>query len=212
MLVSCQEEPAYCPEIWSLNRNEISSSAKIDSSQLFLEAWNSASVNSIALSQTGLVGDFEVSINLLGLEWDSLVSPQFRLEVFDENDSSFPISGVAVNPDVFYCYVGSSPDAHDLRFINQNAGTLKIKRTEDQIECIGIFGDVSLTYAAEIPKQDVSVRLVLGTTSSSVGRAAARVGYFEASYDDPNNSHGPSSSTSLPNTGVASDYFSCETW
>ena len=205
------EEENACPSIWTLDKSEISSSVKIDSSGLMLETWNANAVNSIVLSQTGLVGDFEVTIDLLGLEWDSLAYPQFRLEIFDESNAEFPLSGVALNNEAVYCYVGSSPDSRDMRIVNQFSGLLKIKRTQGQIECSATLGDVGLTFPTDIPEQDVSVRLVLGSTSASVGRAAARIAYFEANDDSENNT-GPSSSTSLPTSGVASDYFTCETW
>lgn len=201
-LLSCVEQDDLCPKIWTLDKTEISSYARIDSSGLMLETRNANAVNSIVLSQTELVGDFEVTIDLLGLEWDSLASPQFRLEVFDVADSEFPLSGVALNNEAIYCYVGSSPDSRDMRIVNQFAGLLKIKRTQGQIECIGTFGDVSLTYGAEIPEQDVSVRLVLGSASASVGRAAARIAYFEVDYGTQVSER----------QSVVSDYFTCETW
>ena len=195
ILMACNEQASDCPAIWKLDRNDIATYALLDSSRLKMEAWNSTTPNAITLSQDGLIGDFEISIDLLSFEWDSLVAPQFRMEVYNQNVPTEGISGVSINPSAFYTYVGT-PENRDMRIIHGYAGPITISRTAGIVSCSASFGGVELSFSDTLHTQDMSVRLVLGTTESSTNETYVQLDNFSVS----------SSSAAQP------DLFECESW
>ena len=204
-LISCERESeTKCPVFWDFDRNQISADAQIDSGELVLEVWNPETPNGILLSQTPLEGDFEISISLKDMSWDTLLSPQFRMEVVTESGFGETVSGVAVSKNAFYCYVGNDdPQNGDMRLMNELTGTIEISRLADTARCVGQIGGVLLEYSDVLNSGDATVRLVFGSTSAGAGRIGVRLDDFriktELSGIEENNS-------------IFDDDFSCRTW
>lgn len=191
-------------KVWQLKRAQVSAFARIDSSQLLLEVFNPSTPNAISLSQSGLQGDFEVAIWVNALDSDTLLTPQFRLEVFDEQAETETKSGVAVNPDVVFCYAGGTEaENRDIRMINDHGGSMHIYRSADTIRCAAEFGEVSLSYADVVTDKDLTVRLVFGSTNSGSGMISTRVDNFRAFM--PWNSN-------ISGAPVRHDEFEIESW
>jgi hypothetical protein len=198
-LSACRTEEDGCPAIWSLNKSELPVYATADSGQIVLTAWHPVSSNVIELNQVGLNGDFELDLSLDSLQWDSLVSPQFRFEVFNAEDPNADVCGVAINPLVAYCYVGSGPENRDMRLISAFSGILSIRRTNGSIICTSTLGDVSFQYSDTLNNNEMGVRLILGSTQSSTGKTEAWLGSFNIT-------------SANANTRVKRDDFDCESW
>lgn len=198
-----QSSPDCYPN-WEIDRHEISCTAAIDSGQLVLTAWNSSISNSIEMSRKRLESSFELSINLVDLEWDSLTAPQFRFEVFDLNAPETLLAGLAVNKTAVYAYVGTEADQRDIRLISSHQGTLTIARSEGRMTCRAELGEVLISYSDTLMTNDLGVRLVLGATAPSTGK-------IQALLDDFVVSGGWTQSQTSPPM-VWSDYFDCESW
>ena len=194
LVAGCNQDENGCDTVWQIDRNDLSSFARIDSSQLEMEVWNATTPNSIILTQSVLASDFELSINLLEFEWDSVVQPQFRLEVFDNSEA---VSGVAINADAFYCYVGE-PQNRDMRIMHGHTGPLQISREDEMITCSGSFGGVDLSFTDTLHSEELSVRLVLGATNTVNGQSRVVLDDF--------NILGQTEMTVKP------DDFSCISW
>ena len=202
-VLSCNESnETECPKIWDFDRAQITSNAFIESSELVLELFHPETPNAIELNQTGLVGDFTVSVSLNELVADTLITPQFRMEVLSEEGAPETVSGIAVNPKAIYCYVGGEyPEKGEMRLIPNASGSLTIQRLADTVFCVAGFGDVELTYRDVLPAENAMVRLVFGATSSGAGRVAVRLDDFVA---EP-----MPSASDFP---VKNDDFSCTSW
>ena len=205
IFAGCEDEYDGCPEIWTLDKRQISAYAKIDSNKLVLEVWNPTSPNAIELGQEFLRGDFEVSIQLKELQWDTLVNPQFRFEVYDISNPSESLCGVAVQPNIYYCYVGGTDSQHrDNRLINSATGELKVSRINGVVSSFADIDGVVLTYADTFHNNDMGVRLVLGATEIGAGLAKSVLSDFIASSDWPY-----SQTQASP---IQWDDFGCESW
>jgi hypothetical protein len=108
LLAGCELDEWSPNKRWALEKEQTAAFAKIDSSQLLLEVYNSVSPNAISLKQFPVVGDFELFIRVEGVAWDTSLVPQVRLEVYNESAEQETISGVSMNPDAFYCYAGGT--------------------------------------------------------------------------------------------------------
>lgn len=206
LIASCnQNDDVDCPKIWTLDRAQISANARTDSGQLVLNLWNSISPNSIELSQSSLISDFEVAITIDEMTWDTLVSPQFRLEVIDATSSSQEVSGISVNPDAFYCYIGSTdPENRDMRVMHNPIGNMRISRIADTLKCYANIDGVSLVYSDVLHSNDMRVRLVFGTTNQTSGNTTVKLREFEGLHN--------LLSSTVQEQGVTSDDFSCPSW
>ena len=206
LIASCNHnDDVDCPKIWTLDRAQISANARTDSGQLVLNLWNSISPNSIELSQSSLISDFEVAITIDEMTWDTLVSPQFRLEVIDATSSSQEVSGISVNPDAFYCYIGSTdPENRDMRVMHNPIGNMRISRIADTLKCYANIDGVSLVYSDVLHSNDMRVRLVFGTTNQTSGNTTVKLREFEGLYN--------LLSSTVQEQGVTSDDFSCPSW
>lgn len=200
-LVACNQDSETCPEFWNLERNQVSAYAKIDSSELVLEVWNPTSPDALVLGQGKLAGDFNVSVSLLEFEWDSLIVPQFRLEVYEPNNEQNKISGIAVNDVAYYCYSGVGPNKRDMRLIPYSTGSVSIRRAENIITCFANIGGVELSYSDTLVSDDLHVRMVLGTSENGTGLVTAKLDDFQ--IDEPNSDN---------TSEVFSDDFDCQSW
>lgn len=199
------EDGRVCPKTWNLERAQISAYASADSGQLHLEVWNPVTTNAIELSQEYLEGDFEVSVKLLGMESDSVLNPQVRLEVYLLDQADERISGVAVQPDIFYCYVGGpDPSNSDNRLVHTHQGDLRVSRVGELVSSYANFGGIELTKTDTVSDANMGVRIVFGSTNMANGSVRASLTDFRAWQDWPNaNIQGPP---------VNLDYFNCESW
>lgn len=185
-----------CPTIWELDKHELTTSAKVESGRLTLEARNPTSSEAIELKQEVLEGDFELSLAMVSMEWDSLVIPQFRLEVYSVEDSTQTVSGVAINHNAFYCYVDAASGNSAMRLISEHSGSMTIKKENGIISCSGSFGDVNLMLADTLDETEMGVRLVLGSSASSTGKVTVVLDDLAVSGSQP----------------VLSDSFDCQSW
>ncbi|MCB0755094.1 MAG: hypothetical protein KDB98_05835 [Flavobacteriales bacterium] len=210
LIVGCnQEDDRLCTEYWNLEKGQVSAFARVDSQQLVFEVWNPVTPNAIELNQTPLIGDFEVSLSVEQMLWDSLVIPQFRLEVYSEES----VSGVSVNPSSFYCYVdGTEPENRDMRIMHDPTGTILITRTADTVRCSGDFGGVQMTYSNLFTSENLGVRLVFGSVELQPGLAAVYLSGFQALYDNPNPPSTPNSSRNFYEGVASEDRFDCQSW
>ncbi|MFM1876054.1 MAG: hypothetical protein RL266_1791 [Bacteroidota bacterium] len=199
-LMACNNEADDCPAIWNLDKAQVSAFANSDSSGLLLEVWNPASANAITLEQGPLVGNFSLSVSLVDFEWDSLVRPQFRLEVYDPNHPDSAVNGIAVNDVAYYCYIGTGAADSDMRLIPFSTGLLTLERVDEVFTCTADVGGVLLAYSDSCGSEDLNVRLALGAVENDVGSIVARINDFTVS------SNGSASSMVFP------DDFDCESW
>ena len=203
-LSACRTDEDTCPANWTLDKRELPVYAAVDSGRLVLSAWNAVSPNAIELSRQRLEGDFDLIIDLIGLDRDSLTSPQFRFEVFDlEGDESL-VAGLAVNKTVVYAYVGTEADQSDIRLISSHQGTLTITRSEGRMTCRAELGEVVISYSDTLTTNDMGVRLILGATAPSTGKIQAVLDDFVVS--------GGWTHSQISAPKVWSDYFDCESW
>lgn len=161
----CDKTEESCPTIWELDKNDVSSTAIVESNQLVLKARNATTPNSVILTQEAITGDFEASISIDEFAWDSLVAPQFRFEVYSIANPT-EVGGVAINADVFYTYVQTTAN-RDLRIVHSQTGEASITRNADSLFCSATIGGISLTYGDAWTEENLGIRLVLGTTQSS---------------------------------------------
>ncbi|MCB9187296.1 MAG: hypothetical protein H6601_11220 [Flavobacteriales bacterium] len=205
VLFGCDKTENQCPQIWDFHRSQLSATALIDSGTLKLQVWNPITPNAIELKQEFLKGNFDVSIDLLGLEGDTLSHPQFRLEVYDNAESVSSLCGIAVQRNIFYCYAnGAEPENRDDRLIHSAIGTLQISRENGVITCSGNLGGVELSYSDTLGLQDMGVRLVLGSTIPTDGLVSVRVDDFRASHEWPD--------ANIQGSPINWDEFDCESW
>jgi hypothetical protein len=200
VMLSCNETGDDCPALWRVEKDQVAAYAVNDSSELVLEVWNPVSPNAISLNQGPLLGDFSVSVSLLGFEWDSLIRPQFRLEVFDPNNSGTELSGIAVNNIAYYCYVGTGPANRDMRLAPYSTGTMAIERENGIVTCSANIGGIALSYSDTVDAEALHVRLVLGASENGTGMMTARLDDFSLSTDNSNGSE------------VMGDDFDCKSW
>lgn len=205
-MVSCnQDDELDCPKIWSFDREQVSANARVDSGMLIMTVWNPATPNAIQLSQTPLIADFDVSITMDEMTWDTLISPQFRFEVFRASDPNTNMSGISVNPDAFYCYVGSTnPENRDMRVMHNPAGTMRITRRADTLKCTASLDGVTMSYEDVLHSEDMALRLVFGSTNSNQGNTSVNLRDFEGFHN--------LLSSVVEEKGVQSDDFSCQSW
>lgn len=205
VLSGCEKEPRECQVIWQFDRNQVSASAKVDSSTLRLEVWNPTTPNAIQLSQEYLQGDFELSIDLIELVPDTLLTPQFRFEVYDVAQPESSLSGIAVHPNVFYCYVnGIASENRDDRLIPTATGNLSIKRENGFIACSAEIGGVELEYTDTIGQMEMGVRLVFGATDVTSGQIYVILDEFKVWQDWPN--------ATTQGASTSWDGFDCQSW
>lgn len=201
ILAGCNQQPETCPSHWDFKHAQLSAYAKSDSGKLVLEVQNPATPNAVQLTQSELQSDFSLSIALEEMFWDSLLNPQFRLEVFSDED----VSGVSVHPNAFYCYVGSAePENRDVRIIQDPVGILHIQRLGDTLNCTGMFGGVEMSYSKVLHSNALDVRVVFGSTEPAEGNIQVVLDDFHSIQD--------LSGTSDENLWVESDFFECKTW
>jgi hypothetical protein len=200
VMLSCNETSDDCPTLWRVEKNQVAAYAINDSSELVLEVWNPVSPNAISLNQGPLLGDFSVSVSLLEFEWDSLIRPQFRLEVFDPNNSETELSGIAVNNIAFYCYVGIGAANRDMRLAPYSTGTMAIERENGIVTCSANIGGIALSYSDTVDAEALHLRLVLGASENGTGMITARLDDFSVSTDNSIGSE------------VMGDDFDCKSW
>lgn len=197
ILVGCNDSADDCLKLWQLEKSQISAFANTDGEQLHFEVWNASGPNSIKLEQTGLSGDFQMNIDLLSLEADSPSVPQFRFEIFDESAPYERYAGVAIQPDIFFCYVGSSqPEDRDNRLAEFNQCVLRVSRLNDTVTCFSEVNGIALTMSDTFTNDALGVRLVLGAVEHGLGAAHATLDNFQISSE----------------SNVRSDDFNCLSW
>lgn len=197
IVLGCNEPADDCPNIWQLEKAQIAAFANADDQQLNFEVFNAEGPNAIRLEQMGLEGDFQLDLELNTLLADSHDIPQFRFEVFDETSPSEHYSGIAVQPDTYYCYVGNSqPENRDNRLAHFNGAALRITRFNDTLTCEAVVDGIALSVVDTFFAESLAVRLVFGTTTSSSSSAKVTVDNFQVNTE------------SL----VLSDDFSCRSW
>lgn len=198
------EEPA-CPKIWELERGQISANAMVDDGKLYLEVWNPVAPNAVTLLQSPLIADFEISLSVEQMNWDTLISPQFRLEVFDPLNEAQEVSGVSINPAAFYCYVGTAePENRDMRIMHYPTGTIRVSRRADTLSCMADVGGVSMTYERPLHTNNMAVRMVFGSTTTSTGNTYVVLDDFQGLNN--------LLSSVVVESGVQSDDFECQSW
>jgi hypothetical protein len=197
VVLGCDEPTDDCPNIWQLEKAQIAAFAKADNQQLNFEVFNAEGPNAIRLEQMGLEGDFQLNLELLALEADSPSVPQFRFEVFDETAPGLRYSGIAIQPDTYYCYVGNSqPENRDNRLAHFNGAAIRITRLNDTLTCEAVVDGIALSIADTFLNEPLGVRLVFGTTANSSGSSTATVDNFQI----------------MTESVVLSDDFSCRSW
>lgn len=196
-LFGCNEVVDDCPNVWVLNKSQIAATATSADGSLQLKVPNSEGPNAITLQKEIDGSDFDLNLELQLLESDSLSSPQFRFEVIDTESSSEKYSGIAIQHNVFYCYVGNSaPENIDNRLVDFNVAQLQISKSKDTIICSATVNGVFLEFRNRFEAEQVAVRLVLGTVGNGDGLALALIDDFRSASD----------------ATVISDDFSCRSW
>lgn len=200
-LISCNVEEGPCPTIWDLDLRSLTANATALDNQLLLTVNNPEGPNVIEMIQGAAEGDFIFSVQVDGMEWDSLVAPQFRLEVVSE-DQTFT-SGVALNHNAFYTYADVN-DFADMRLVSTHIGVMELIRVGDTITSAGYFGNVNWQVSEVVHGQPVFLRMVFGAAEAGSGNISVTLDDFIVGPD--------SEATIDPNAPIKTDLFECASW